>query len=81
MAQPESERDIGDARRFRESVKTLKAGEGVYSTEEQVMRWGDYTHTTLDPLNSLSIWTIQQYARTPNPNWRSWVGEIMPVKP
>jgi len=27
------------------------------------LRWGDYSHTTLDP-DGLTIWTIQEYAET-----------------
>jgi hypothetical protein len=30
---------------------------------ETIFRWGDYSHTTLDP-DGLTIWTIQEYAET-----------------
>ena len=36
---------------------TLQSGSGTWPSD----RWGDYSHTTLDPNDSLSIWTIQEY--------------------
>ena len=35
---------------------TLQAGSGTYGGA-----WGDYSATSLDPNDSLSIWTIQEY--------------------
>jgi len=61
------------------SVKLLNAGESAYAPEAP--RWGDYSHTTLDPNNVLAIWTIQQYARTPGGEWQTSITGIMPIKP
>ena len=58
------------------SVKVLHAGESDY----RFNRWGDYSHTTLDPNNFLAICTIQQYARTPSGTWRTWIAEMMPLR-
>ena len=57
-------------------IKVLQLGEAAYDGS----RWGDYTQTTLDPRNGLSIWTIQQYARTPSSNWRTWIDETVPLR-
>ncbi|MCX6991100.1 MAG: hypothetical protein NTX49_08585 [Chlamydiae bacterium] len=29
-------------------------------------RWGDYSHTSVDPQNNLTMWTIQEYCNAPN---------------
>ena len=70
----------GDPSGQMSAVKLLNAGESVYDAEEGVP-WGDYTHTTLDPINTLAMWTIQQYARRPAVEWRTSISEISPVKP
>jgi len=36
------------------------------SGEEQ--RWGDYSHTVVDPSDNMTIWTFQQYTNSTN-NW------------
>ncbi|MCW5850684.1 MAG: hypothetical protein KIT87_11475 [Anaerolineae bacterium] len=64
----------------------LKAGQGVYwrtngGTEN---RWGDYSHTVVDPLDDLSLWTIQEYALPPSGTgqnsgrWATWWGQVSP---
>jgi len=46
--------------------------------------WGDYTYTSLDPSDSFTIWTVQQYAetRTTDPydeyNWGTVIGAVTP---
>ncbi|HEV2350504.1 MAG TPA: hypothetical protein VG028_11740 [Terriglobia bacterium] len=65
------------------SETVLKAGEAVYykifSGSEN--RWGDYSNTIVDPSNDLDIWTIQEYASSPNfingdNRWGTWWGKI-----
>jgi len=62
----------------------LKAGEAIYfetfsGTEN---RWGDYSNTVVDPVNDLDMWTIQEYASSPNVpisgdnRWSTWWGKI-----
>lgn len=65
----------------------LKAGEAVYfkvfgGTQN---RWGDYSNAVVDPVNDLDMWTIQEYASSPNfPNgdnrWGTWWGKITLLK-
>jgi hypothetical protein len=49
-------------------------GAGGYS------RWGDYSHTSLDPTDSLTFWTVQEYAEDFAPEddeeWGTWIGRI-----
>jgi hypothetical protein len=46
----------------------LKSGEGPYnnvSTTTALNRWGDFSATVVDPVNDVSLWTIQEYAAAP----------------
>ncbi len=44
----------------------VKAGEDYYAKTftGSRNRWGDYSHTVVDPANDLDMWTIQEYAGT-----------------
>ena len=65
------------------SEAVLKAGEAAYyktfsGTEN---RWGDYSNTVVDPGNDMDIWTIQEFASSPNfgngdNRWGTWWGKI-----
>jgi hypothetical protein len=63
---------------------TLKDGEGPYVKTEGGARnrWGDYSATTVDPVDDLSLWTIQEYARLPvgrsddGGRWGTWWGRV-----
>jgi PKD repeat protein len=35
-------------------------------------RWGDFTATTVDPVNDLDFWTIQEYAELPDASYDRW---------
>ena len=52
-----------------------KAGEAVYTqiSSSGVNRFGDYSLTSVDPLDDTTFWTIQQYARLSN-TWVTRVG-------
>jgi hypothetical protein len=41
----------------------IAAGKGLWRDD----RWGDYTHTTIDPLDDESFWTVQEYTDNQNP--------------
>jgi hypothetical protein len=38
-------------------------------------RWGDYSLTTLDPVDELTFWTIQAYGKYTN-KWGTWMAEL-----
>jgi predicted outer membrane repeat protein len=38
-------------------------------------RFGDYSYTTLDPVDDLSIWTIQEYVHADD-IWGTWIGVL-----
>jgi hypothetical protein len=65
------------------SDAVLKAGEAAYykTFGGSDNRWGDYSNTVVDPSNDLDIWTIQEYASSPNfmngdNRWGTWWGKF-----
>jgi hypothetical protein len=67
------------------AVSVLRKGDSSYvktfgGTE---VRWGDYSATVVDPQDSVSFWTIQEYAAASvgsNPNdgrWGTWWGTTL----
>jgi len=64
----------------------FKAGEDCYSKDFSTgrNRWGDYSHTMVDPTNDCSFWTIQEYAKLQAPptvggstsKWGTWWARI-----
>ena len=63
----------------------LKAGEGAYYATDtaNLNRWGDYSATVVDPVDDLTLWTIQEYAAPPSGGsgsntgvWSTWWGRI-----
>jgi uncharacterized repeat protein (TIGR01451 family) len=62
----------------------LKAGEATYvrTGSGTRNRWGDYSHTLVDPTNDYGMWTIQQYAASPSggiDRWGTWWGQVVPA--
>lgn len=74
----------GDAAGTTGPVTVLKTGEDSYvkTFGGQNIRWGDYSATTVDPVDDMTFWTIQQYAETDvgggesNDRWGTWWGKI-----
>ncbi len=73
------------------AVVQVKAGEAAYTRVSQSdtrNRWGDYSYTTLDPRDGLSIWTTQQYAEAlgtsfggSTSRYGTWVAELRAPAP
>ena len=54
----------------------IQAGKGPFEAN----KWGDYSSTSLDPCDDLTMWTVQQYAEdlTLNENkWGTWISELI----
>lgn len=46
------------------------AGSASYTNSDGSRnRWGDYSHTDIDPTDDQTVWTFQEYADTPQNNW------------
>ncbi|MFT7679568.1 MAG: hypothetical protein ACI8QC_003572, partial [Planctomycetota bacterium] len=54
-----------------------KAGEGSYQNLDSFgrNRWGDYSLTSIDPVDDLTFWTVQEYAQ-PSNRWGTWMAEL-----
>lgn len=69
----------------------FKAGEDCYSKDfsSGSNRWGDYSHTMVDPTGDSSFWTVQEYAKLQAPptvggstsKWGTWWAKVNPVMP
>ena len=49
----------------------FKQGTGFWGDD----RWGDYSATTLDPLDPETFWTVQQYMLEEGV-WETWITQI-----
>ncbi|MBL7727696.1 MAG: G8 domain-containing protein, partial [Dinghuibacter sp.] len=65
----------------------FKDGEDYYDKASSGRtRWGDYSHVTIDPLDDISFWTWQEYARpraaptvfSTTAKWGTWVAKVSP---
>ena len=76
-------RAAGDPPGTVQSDVALKAGEApYYKVFRDQNRWGDYSATVVDPINDVDMWTIQEYAATPqagSDRWGTWWGRIVPT--
>ncbi|MEI6817729.1 MAG: hypothetical protein WCL14_14055, partial [Bacteroidota bacterium] len=41
-------------------------------------RWGDYSSTTVDPSDSVNLWTLQEYATSTVNTWGTWWAKVSP---
>jgi hypothetical protein len=75
-------RNAGDPAGATATPILLRAGQGTYNYADSggSNRWGDYSLTSVDPVDDFTVWTIQEYARTGN-NWGTWIGELNPGCP
>jgi PASTA domain len=78
-------RTCGDPLGTMRDDTVLKAGEGPYwkTFSGTRNRWGDYSHTVVDPSDNSTMWTIQEYAATPvgfpaanSGRWGTWWGRV-----
>jgi hypothetical protein len=67
----------GDAPSTLRAGTVIEAGKASYFKDLGTgdNRWGDYSSTVVDPLDDLSLWTLQEYAATNN-NWGTWWSEV-----
>ncbi|MFY9607365.1 MAG: C25 family cysteine peptidase [Blastocatellia bacterium] len=69
----------------------FKAGEDCYSKDFSTgrNRWGDYSHTMVDPTGDSNFWTIQEYAKLQAPpsldgstsKWGTWWAKVNALVP
>lgn len=60
----------------------LKAGEAKFTVADgELILWGDWSATMVDPRNDTDLWTIQEYASAPVNSierWGTWWGRVSP---
>jgi len=76
-------RAAGDPRSTLRTERVLKAGEDSYFRGDHGNPWGDYSATSVDPVNDTDFWTIQEYAAARDPvsgasRWGTWWGRVVP---
>jgi hypothetical protein len=79
-------RAAGDPPGTLRTERVLKAGEDSYFKDpggHGGNRWGDYSATSVDPVNDADFWTIQEYAAARDPvsgasRWGTWWGRVVP---
>jgi hypothetical protein len=50
----------------------VQAGRFEYTSN----RWGDYSNTSLDPVDGVSVWTVQQFVKLSEGRWGTWVAKV-----
>jgi hypothetical protein len=72
----------GDPTGFTTAPQLIKAGEAAYQRIDGSgrNRWGDFSYTSVDPVDDLTIWTIQEYAGTGAAGniWGTWIMSTTP---
>jgi hypothetical protein len=70
--------DPNPSQAMNQAVRLLKDGEDTYESID----WGDYSATSLDPVDALTFWTVQEYAASHIPGtnavWGTWIGAVSP---
>jgi hypothetical protein len=79
-------RDHSDTAGSMRDPVIYKAGQDCYSKVKGSgrNRWGDFSHTVVDPTNDCSFWTIQEYAKAQAPptvdgsnsKWGTWWARV-----
>ena len=67
-------------------VALIKSGEHAYQRLDGLgrNRWGDYSFTSVDPRDDLSLWTVQEYAKADGTEasiWGTWVARLLAPPP
>jgi fibronectin type III domain protein len=70
-------------------ARVYKPGEGHFNLPYSagIGRWGDYSHTVVDPSDDTTLWTIQEYARAQvgtgagSGRWGTWWAAVNPRAP
>jgi hypothetical protein len=66
-----------------QSITQIQAGQASYTVLDanKVNRWGDYSASSLDPNDDMTIWTIQEYATTSTNVWGTVVARLTSPPP
>lgn len=78
-----SGRLASDAPGTMQAVMQLQPGLAIYERTDGVgrNRWGDYSYTSLDPNDDMSIWTIQEHASATEDIWATRIFHLLAPPP
>jgi hypothetical protein len=72
----------GDPPGTLQSILGIVSGQNSYTrVASGFNRWGDYSTTSVDPNDDLSIWTVQEYATATKDSWGTWIAQLMAPAP
>ncbi len=72
----------GDPPGTLQSILGLQSGLNSYTrVSGGYNRWGDYSTTSVDPNDDLSIWTVQEYATATKDSWGTWITQLLAPAP
>src|SRR5439155_813168 len=65
-----------------QTILQLKAGGASYKRlDGTINRFGDYSYTSLDPNDDMTLWTIQEYATSTANIWGTWISQLKAPAP
>jgi MYXO-CTERM domain-containing protein len=76
-------RSVGDPANTMQPDVVMQAGQAAYykTFGGAMNRWGDYSHTVVDPVDDTALWTIQEYAAPRvggTSYWATWWTQVIP---
>lgn len=74
---------VTDAVNTMRAVAQIRAGVSAYEIIDNVgrNRWGDYSYTSLDPRDGMTLWTVQEYADAGVNNWGTHIAALRAPAP
>ena len=69
-----------DASGTMRAIRLVHSGDSQVSSLSNDGRFGDYSYSSLDPVDGLTMWTIQEFgdATASYPNWGTWIWGVSP---
>lgn len=58
----------------------ITSSTSTYNRQSSTQRWGDYSHTAIDPVDGMSFWTFQEYCSATN-QWGIRVARLLAPAP
>lgn len=75
-----TDRLAGDAPGFMTAPVQITSSAATYNVQGGTQRWGDYSHTAVDPADGMSVWTFQEYCSATN-QWGIRVAKMLSAAP
>jgi hypothetical protein len=64
---------VGDALGTVGTTQLYTSGTSTYAPQAStIQRWGDYSYTSLDPVDDMTMWTVQEFSNATTPGRSGW---------